>query len=63
MNISYILDEAPELSSDINYLQELCLNIGQKTFENKNVQDLLNDPKETFDVVISDYIEIEVNAG
>ncbi|KAL0818874.1 hypothetical protein ABMA28_008191 [Loxostege sticticalis] len=63
MNISYILDNIVEPSSDVEYLQDMSLKIALRTLQNKNVKTLIENPKETFDVVVVDLLETELYAG
>ncbi|XP_063832426.1 UDP-glucosyltransferase 2-like [Ostrinia nubilalis] len=62
-NISFILENILDLSSDVEFLQRLTLDIALKTLENKDVKALMGNPKETFDVFIADLLETELYAG
>ncbi|XP_028177815.1 2-hydroxyacylsphingosine 1-beta-galactosyltransferase-like [Ostrinia furnacalis] len=62
-NISFILENILDLSSDVEFLQRLTLDIALKTLENKDVKALMGNPKETFHVFIADLLETELYAG
>lgn len=51
------------VQSGIYYVQELALVGAKAAFRDKNVQKLLEDTNETFDVVIADLLETELYAG
>ncbi|KAI8437493.1 hypothetical protein MSG28_011810, partial [Choristoneura fumiferana] len=55
--------ENPQLVNDIRYLQDSAYKVAKYTFDNIDVQTLLNDPKEHFDVVIVDLYETELYAA
>ncbi|XP_073959685.1 UDP-glucosyltransferase 2-like [Choristoneura fumiferana] len=62
MNIAFVI-ENPQLVNDIRYLQDSAYKVAKYTFDNIDVQTLLNDPKEHFDVVIVDLYETELYAA
>lgn len=51
------------MTNDIRYLQDSAYKVAKYTFDNSEVQKLLNDPKEHFDVVIVDLYETELYAA
>ncbi|XP_063381791.1 UDP-glucosyltransferase 2-like [Cydia fagiglandana] len=55
--------ENPQLMNDIRYLQDVAYIIANETFQNKHFLTLLQDPKEEFDVVISELYETELYAA
>lgn len=42
---------------------DVCFKVGKSTLENYNVQQLINDPKETFDAVIVEWLFTEIYSG
>lgn len=49
--------------SDLNAMFQLMYTVSNFTLMNENVQKLLHDPKEEFDVVISEWMYNEIYSG
>ncbi|CAH0402440.1 unnamed protein product [Chilo suppressalis] len=63
VNITYILENSAEVSSDKEFLQELTWKIAVNTFQDANMRRLVEDTQGKFDVVIADLLETELYAG
>ncbi|XP_028166367.1 UDP-glucuronosyltransferase 2B15-like isoform X1 [Ostrinia furnacalis] len=61
LNTGYMMNNRH--TNDIYYVQELALNCAKATFADQNLQKLLQDTSESFDVVIADLLETEIYAG
>lgn len=56
------MNEGVQLNDD-NFMFFSVLKVAEKTFENENVQRLLNDPKAEFDVMVAEWMFNEVYCG
>ncbi|KAJ8709290.1 hypothetical protein PYW07_009116 [Mythimna separata] len=63
MDIKGIMDRKSDESEDTIGLSLMMLDIVKKTIIHENVQKLLNDPKEQFDVVIVEWMFGDIGAG
>ncbi|CAG9132924.1 unnamed protein product [Plutella xylostella] len=61
-NISYLLDNK-QIINDREELMLYGVEVSRRTLENPNVQKLLNDKTQKFDVVIGEYFITELTAG
>ncbi|KAJ8709294.1 hypothetical protein PYW07_009120 [Mythimna separata] len=63
INIQKLMDKVAPSTNHHDYVRRLMLQMAAKTVENKDVQRLINDPNEHFDVVIVEYMFSELIAG
>ncbi|KOB70242.1 UDP-glucosyltransferase [Operophtera brumata] len=59
MNIKAIMDKELNMK-DYNFVQQLMVNISTSTIQDANVQRLLQDPKQNFDLVLGEWLFSEV---
>lgn len=62
MNLTGILDR-PKQTDNMVPLLTMLINLSQDTVQNPNVQNLLSDEKETFDLVIAEWNFNEIYTG
>jgi hypothetical protein len=55
--------ESDSVHIDAWYIQEVATKAAELAFHNKHFQDFLRDTSQTFDVVISEFMETELYAG
>lgn len=62
INMEQILEKQLD-PNDMSGFLDLLVNIDNKTFTNENVQKLIMDPSQKFDVVIVEWLFAELAAG
>ena len=62
INIKKLMNKETN-KDDMNLMFSIMINATVNNIENPNVQQLLNDPKETFEVVISEWMFSELYSG